>query len=169
MDWSAFVYIIVLNCLIYVLLQINLKKELLNAVGGRITEISSNVDGADLELKSLMEEADKLTEKSQAFQENATLLRVADVQVIAIQFNFVWKWNSYSCCTFHISICFSSAFERALKSFFVLKIMGWGTYYSCYCYFWCIFYYICNCHSLVILFEKVRAVRTGEIEMIKNC
>lgn len=82
-------YIIVLNCLIYVLLQINLKKELLNAVGGRITEISSNVDGADLELKSLMEEADKLTEKSQAFQENATLLRVADVQVIAIQFNFV--------------------------------------------------------------------------------
>lgn len=62
-----------------------MKKELLNTVGGRITEISSNVDGADLELKSLIEEANKLTEKSQAFQENATLLRVADVQV-AIQF-----------------------------------------------------------------------------------
>ncbi|EJW75502.1 hypothetical protein WUBG_13590, partial [Wuchereria bancrofti] len=59
---------------------INLKKELLNSVGGRITEISSNVDGADLELKSLVEEADRLTEKSQAFQENATLLRVADIQ-----------------------------------------------------------------------------------------
>ncbi|VDP21573.1 unnamed protein product, partial [Onchocerca flexuosa] len=61
--------------------NINLKKELLNGVGGRITEISSNVDGADLELKSLIEEADKLTEKTQAFQENATLLRVADVQL----------------------------------------------------------------------------------------
>ncbi|VDN83513.1 unnamed protein product [Brugia pahangi] len=60
--------------------NINLKKELLNSVGGRITEISSNVDGADLELKSLVEEADRLMEKSQAFQENATLLRVADVQ-----------------------------------------------------------------------------------------
>lgn len=70
----------------FIALQVNLKKRLLNTVGGRITEISSNVDGADLELKSLIEEAEKLAAKSQAFEENATLLRIADVQVTGVCF-----------------------------------------------------------------------------------
>lgn len=93
-----------------------MKKELLNAVGGRITEISSNVDGADLELKSLVEEADKLREKSQAFQENATLLRVADVQVILIKFSFENETVTVVCkFLFHISVRFDFLCLRALK------------------------------------------------------
>ncbi|VDN07204.1 unnamed protein product [Thelazia callipaeda] len=60
--------------------NITLKKNFLNRVGGRITEISSDVDQGDLELNSLLDDLGKLAHKSQAFQDNATLLRVADVQ-----------------------------------------------------------------------------------------
>ncbi|VDN04221.1 unnamed protein product [Thelazia callipaeda] len=60
--------------------DITLKKEFLNRVGGHITEISSDVDQADLELKSLLGEVEKLALKSQTFKKNATLLRVTDVQ-----------------------------------------------------------------------------------------
>lgn len=56
----------------------------MNGVGARITETSSSVDKADVELKSLTDEVEKLSQKSQALQENATLLREADVQVIIV-------------------------------------------------------------------------------------
>uniref|UniRef100_A0A183UXE9 Laminin subunit gamma-1 n=1 Tax=Toxocara canis TaxID=6265 RepID=A0A183UXE9_TOXCA len=52
----------------------------LNTVGKRITDTASAVDNAEEELGSLLEIADKLTARAQALNENATLLREADVQ-----------------------------------------------------------------------------------------
>lgn len=59
----------------------NVEKERLNVVGKRITDTTSAVDNAEEELKSLIEIAEKLTARAQALNENATLLREADVQV----------------------------------------------------------------------------------------
>ncbi|VDK28557.1 unnamed protein product [Gongylonema pulchrum] len=58
----------------------NLRKNVRMSLGARTTEISSSVDKADVELKSLTAEVEKLSQKSEALKENATLLREADVQ-----------------------------------------------------------------------------------------
>uniref|UniRef100_A0A915C6Q9 Laminin subunit beta-1 n=2 Tax=Parascaris TaxID=6254 RepID=A0A915C6Q9_PARUN len=60
--------------------KVNVEKERLNVVGKRITDTTSAVDNAEEELKSLIEIAEKLTARAQALNENATLLREADVQ-----------------------------------------------------------------------------------------
>ncbi|VDK43423.1 unnamed protein product [Anisakis simplex] len=58
----------------------DLQQQMDSLLEKRITDTTSAVDSAEEELKSLLEIAEKLTARAQALNENATLLREADVQ-----------------------------------------------------------------------------------------
>lgn len=64
------------------MLKVSSKKERLNDVVTRMTQASSAVDNAAEDLKSLLIIAEQLTAKANALNENATILREANVQVL---------------------------------------------------------------------------------------